>query len=342
MAYKRKARILFLDEDNGCRSQLAEGLANALGGRWLEARSAGLRPRPMDPAVAAAMHEAGTEVRRPEPLTDDLIAWADLVVTLDDEACRQFPPLPAGKQRRHYPFAALDPGSCRQLRDRIRARIEGMIGGMKMLERDAQAGRLQKNQRGAHNGPFSPKGEAMSTEQGKTKSGRGWNGVTENAGEGEHVDLTQFLSHQYLCESLTVAEVNTLLNYLALRQFGKGEILADIGEVGEALYFVVRGEVALTFAEGDREHEIMRSGPGEMLGIMSFFDRKPRSVRLVARAADTQVLRLSRAMYKRMKVEHPYIAINLVEHAIISLDRLFRRVSSDFAQFAHYFYGAGK
>jgi CRP/FNR family transcriptional regulator, cyclic AMP receptor protein len=51
------------------------------------------------------------------------------------------------------------------------------------------------------------------------------------------------------------------------------------------------------------------------------------------------VLRLSRSMYKRLKVEHPFIAINLVEHAVINLDCLFRKVSRDFAQFAHHLYG---
>lgn len=177
----------------------------------------------------------------------------------------------------------------------------------------------------------------MSAEESKAKTTKG----RKSKGNGE-ADLTQFLSHQYLCESLTVAEVNTLLSYLTLLHVKRGEVLSDIGEVGDALYFVVKGEIALTFDDGKREYEIVRAGPGEMLGEMSFFDRQPRSVRLVAKAADTQVLKLSRAMYKRMKVEHPYIAINLVEHAIISLDRLFRSVSRDFAHFSHYFYGSAK
>lgn len=158
----------------------------------------------------------------------------------------------------------------------------------------------------------------------------------------KHLDLAQFMSHQYLCQSLKASEIKTLLKYLTLRQFNEGDILADIGEVGEALYLVVQGEIALVVDEKKKEYEIVREGPGEMLGIMSFFDRKPRSVRLVARAPDTQVLRLSRAMYRRMKVEHPFIAINLVEHALINLDCLFRKVSNDFAQFAHHLYGTGK
>lgn len=158
----------------------------------------------------------------------------------------------------------------------------------------------------------------------------------------QRLDLAQFMAHQYLCQSLKASEIKTLLKYLTLRQFNEGDILADIGEVGEALYLVVQGEIALVVDERKKEYEIVREGPGEMLGIMSFFDRKPRSVRLVARASDTQVLRLSRAMYRRMKVEHPFIAINLVEHALINLDSLFRKVSNDFAQFAHHLYGNGK
>lgn len=159
--------------------------------------------------------------------------------------------------------------------------------------------------------------------------------------ETNQVSLTQFLSHQHLCESLTVAEIHNLLDYLTIMDLKKGDVLSDIGDVGDALYFVVKGEIALTFDERGEEREIVRAGSGEMLGEMSFFDKQPRSVRLVAKAPNTQVLKLTRAMYKRMKVEHAYIAINIVEQAIISLDRLFRRVSSDFAQFSHYFYGPG-
>lgn len=158
-------------------------------------------------------------------------------------------------------------------------------------------------------------------------------------GKKQRLDLAQFMGHQYLCRSLKVSEINTLLKYLTLRQFNEGDILADIGEVGDALYLVVQGEIALVVDDQKKQCEIVRERSGEMLGIMSFFDRKPRSVRLVAKAPDTQVLRLSRAMYKRMKVEHPFIAINLVEHALINLDCLFRKVSKDFAQFAHHLYG---
>lgn len=157
------------------------------------------------------------------------------------------------------------------------------------------------------------------------------------------VELSQFLKHQHLCESLTMQEINTLLEYVTHAHFSKNEVIADIGTLGEALYFVVKGEVALIYEAptGDQQ-EVGRMVEGEVMGEMSFFDRRPRSARLVAKSEDTQVLVLTRARYKRLRVEHPYIAVNLLEHVIISLDHLFRRVSQDYTEFSSYLYGRGK
>jgi len=154
--------------------------------------------------------------------------------------------------------------------------------------------------------------------------------------------LTDFLSQQYLCESLTTREVQTLIEFTELVEFRKNAIIADIGEVGEALYFVVKGEVALIYETDGQSTEIGGIGEGELIGEMSFFDRDPRSVRLLAKSSGTRLLRLTRTMYSRLRVEHPFIAVNLLEHAIINLDHLFRRVSQDMANFSRYIYGPRK
>jgi CRP/FNR family cyclic AMP-dependent transcriptional regulator len=155
-------------------------------------------------------------------------------------------------------------------------------------------------------------------------------------------ELSDFLNQQYLCESLTLREVNMLLDFTDLVEYQKGQIIADIGEVGEALYFVVRGEAALVYEDQGQTVELGRIKEGELMGEMSFFDREPRSVRMLAMANETRLLRLSRIMYQRLRVEHPYIAVNLLEHAIVSLDRLFRRVSSDVASFSQFIFGGKK
>ncbi len=155
-------------------------------------------------------------------------------------------------------------------------------------------------------------------------------------------DLKSFMNQQYLCESLTIAEVETLLDYTELADYKQNDIIADSGEVGETLYFVVRGEAALTYNDNGREIEVGVMKEGELMGEMSFFDRQPRMLCIKATTEDTQLLRLTRAMYKRLRVEHPYIAVNLLEHAIISLDHLVRRLSDTEVNLSRYIYGPGK
>ena len=150
------------------------------------------------------------------------------------------------------------------------------------------------------------------------------------------IDLAQFLNQQYLCECLTVREVETLIEFTDSVVYRKNTIIADIGEVGEALYFVIQGEASLTYDVEGQTIELASAREGELIGEMSFFDREPRSVRMVATASGTQLLRLSRVMYERLRVQHPFIAVNLLEHAIVSLDHLFRLVSQDAATFSHY------
>ncbi len=158
----------------------------------------------------------------------------------------------------------------------------------------------------------------------------------------EQLNLSQFISQQKLSEALTVKEVQLFLDYTEVVTFNKDEIIADIGDVGEALYFVIQGATALFHEESGGETEVGRGDSGELMGEMSFFDRQPRSVRIKAVENNTQLLKLSRTMYNRMRIEHPFIAVSLLEHAIISLDHLFRRVSSDVAAYSNFLYGKGK
>lgn len=155
-------------------------------------------------------------------------------------------------------------------------------------------------------------------------------------------DLKSFMNQQYLCESLTIAEVETLLDYTELVHFKQGDIIAEVGEVGEALYFVVKGKAALVYDDTGRDVEVGAMEEGELMGVMSFFDRKPRLLRMKSLSQKTQLLKLSRAMYKRLRVEHPYIAVNFLEHAIISLDHLVRRLSTEEVNLSRYIYGPGK
>lgn len=154
----------------------------------------------------------------------------------------------------------------------------------------------------------------------------------------EQFNLNDVLCQNKFCESLTINEVNTFLEFTEAVSFKKGEIIADIGDIGDALFFVIEGVTGLFHENQGKEVEIGELEAGELMGSMSFFDDKPRSARIRA-MSDTRLLRVSKTMYNRLRVQHPYISVLLLEQAIMSLDHLFRGVSIDIASFNQYMYG---
>ena len=57
-----KPKILFLCTGNSCRSQMAEGWTKALKADQLEAYSAGIQPKGVDPRAVQVMAEAGIDI----------------------------------------------------------------------------------------------------------------------------------------------------------------------------------------------------------------------------------------------------------------------------------------
>ena len=116
-------RAYFVCIGNAGRSQMAQALYEELGG---EARSAGSSPEnDLHQAVVEAMREIDVDIseRRPKPITDEDVAWADVVVTMGcGDAC---PVLPG---KRYVDWNIVDPvdlclEEVREIRDDIARRV---------------------------------------------------------------------------------------------------------------------------------------------------------------------------------------------------------------------------
>jgi phosphate transport system protein len=90
-------RVLFIDEHNACRSQMAEAIAISLNQPKFIFTSAGLEPQPIDPMTVSFMKEQGAEVSHMVPKAINQVPNLDhyhVVVVLAPEARKAFPQKP--------------------------------------------------------------------------------------------------------------------------------------------------------------------------------------------------------------------------------------------------------
>jgi arsenate reductase len=136
----QKIKILFLCTGNSCRSQMAEGWARHLKGEEIEAYSAGVNPKGIDPRAVRAMAEVGVDIsaQRSKSLADVRAIPFEYAVTLCDNAHQSCPAFPGGVKVVHVGFAdppQLARNACREeeamahyrrIRDEIRMFVEGL------------------------------------------------------------------------------------------------------------------------------------------------------------------------------------------------------------------------
>ncbi len=109
-------------------------------------------------------------------------------------------------------------------------------------------------------------------------------------------------------EGLSEDEWQMIIRNAQTIPFTRGEILLKEGEVDDAVYIVVSGqvEVVATRALG-RPKRIATIDEGSVFGEVAFFDAKPRSASVRA-VNDGQVLRLARKGFNQIAAWNPGLA----------------------------------
>jgi CRP/FNR family transcriptional regulator, cyclic AMP receptor protein len=90
-------------------------------------------------------------------------------------------------------------------------------------------------------------------------------------------------------------------------RFAPGETFIRRGEVGECLYVIVLGEVAIA-VEGDH---VAARGPGSVLGEMAVLTSRPRSANCVA-VDEVLALRVDRDDFLELLGEIPALALGII------------------------------
>jgi cAMP-dependent protein kinase regulator len=113
-----------------------------------------------------------------------------------------------------------------------------------------------------------------------------------------------------LFEGLDAATLRSLIDRLEYQRFDSGQMIAHEGEVGDAMFVVVDGEVQILTGQPPRE--IGRLHDGDFFGEVAIISNFPRVASVVA-LRETEVLRLSRAVVWELTERHPDFLARLIK-----------------------------
>jgi arsenate reductase len=120
---------------------MAEGWTRVMGNGRVKVHSAGIEAHGKNPRAIAIMEEAGIDISGQDStiINDEMLLWADVVVTVCGHADEHCPVLPPGTRKVHWPLT--DPAKAigteeevvsrfRETRDEIETRVRGLLAGL--------------------------------------------------------------------------------------------------------------------------------------------------------------------------------------------------------------------
>lgn len=116
-----------------------------------------------------------------------------------------------------------------------------------------------------------------------------------------------------LFSELSDAELDFLTARSSSRSYGRGAIIVNEGDEGNALFVIQSGSVK-TYLSDDKGKEVVLStqGPGEYFGDLALFDDTPRSASVAALEA-CKLMVISKNLLREALAERPEIALVLLK-----------------------------
>ncbi|HYC57516.1 MAG TPA: glutaminase A [Candidatus Binatia bacterium] len=142
---------------------------------------------------------------------------------------------------------------------------------------------------------------------------------------GATVELDEF----EICDGLDESRIETLRSYLEKRTYKQSEMIFEMGDDANALYFLTRGQVSVTIdVLPGTSKRLTTCTPGMLFGEMAILERRPRSA---AVRADTnaECYLLSMENFDRLTEAHPDLKAKLMENFARALSLRVRRLTEE-------------
>lgn len=114
-----------------------------------------------------------------------------------------------------------------------------------------------------------------------------------------------------LLSALKALDRDDFVKYVEECRFRAGDVIFREGDHGDAMYLLWSGKLAVVKGSLHDPVEILLRGPGDSIGEMAIFNRKPRSASLVA-LEDSRLLKVLHSNIQALIMQQPIIGINML------------------------------
>jgi hypothetical protein len=140
---------------------------------------------------------------------------------------------------------------------------------------------------------------------------------------------------------LNDAQLSHLMDFLEMQNIEQWSMVVRQGDSGDAMYFVLDGELRARVMNGDRETILCTFGPGEFFGDIALFDQGPRSADVLANM-NSVILRLSAVSFERLAKEAPALATPVLRATSRTLASRIRADNKRLGQMTQQFSASGR
>jgi CRP-like cAMP-binding protein len=144
------------------------------------------------------------------------------------------------------------------------------------------------------------------------------------------IPLTDKILHLKKIEIFADLSINELAAVASVTEeaaFDEMEIVFREGEIGETLFLVLEGEVAvIKDCQADREFELDSIGPGDYFGEMALFGDDLRSATIRVKKT-ARFLTLNKQELQEIVREYPQIALHVCRVLSMRIRRLHGKIS---------------
>lgn len=140
-----------------------------------------------------------------------------------------------------------------------------------------------------------------------------------------------------ILSNLKDAQLAHLADYMELQEAPQHTVVFTQGDVGDAMYLVLSGELRARTTMGGGESLLATFAPGDFFGDMALFDNGPRSADVVANVNST-LLKISAVNFYRLIREAPALATPFLQATARTLSSRIRadnkRLNAIYEQFS--------